>query len=74
MLGIMILCVGVPIVLVFVVNLVHNVKRWKNLPTDAVEERKACRTELIASCVVFALLVGIPSALFVFFSMAVNYM
>ena len=74
MLGIMIICVGGPIILVFVANLVHNVKRWKRLPEDAVEERKVCRTELIASCVVFALLIGIPAALFVFFSMAVNYM
>ena len=71
---IMIACIAIPILLIFLFNIWKDVKTLRNLPEDAEEARKDCRAGLIGSIIVLVLLFGIPAALMIFFSMAIQYM
>lgn len=71
---IMIGCIAIPILLLFLFNIWKNVRTLRSLPEDAVEARKDCRASLIGIIIVIVLLFGIPAALMVFFSMAIQFM
>lgn len=71
---IMIACLGITLGVIFLAEALKNIQLLKKLPKEDVEQRKELKTRIISVVVMVSLLGGIPLALMIFFSYAINHM